>query len=165
MTKPFWTTWKKIALAILLGFLVSWLFGCSRQPSIDSGAGTTDLKYLQRDYAVFNEMFFASRLPSDVQIDASNENPEKQADTHCRPDGSQCRMSFNLKYTLAQRNADVVMLHEMCHVATWSQITVQDFQTPDQAFHGPQWRSCMVGLEIEGAFRFVLIDVDSPEVK
>ena len=50
------------------------------------------------------------------------------------------------KYNLAPKQAHENILHESCHVLSWSELDD----------HGPRWRDCMDRLYQKGAFRDLL---------
>ena len=151
---------NKILLTILLAVLCSWLFGREREhyvpiPSPETANGETDVAYLQQLYAVYNEAYFHNRLTKTPRIDLS-ETSNNMATTFCKNENdTDCEIEFNEKYVAAPRVADFTMLHEQCHVKTWMKDT-DDFGI--QIDHGKMWRSCMLELDAEGAFRQIFID-------
>jgi hypothetical protein len=161
-------TRTKILLTIALAVVVWALFGCEGGPSIPAKPqehfvalpsptefGVTDLPYLRNLYATYNEAYFRNRLPKGDDIDIDLAEPKFMASTMCNDDGTQCNIKFNEKFTGAPRVADFTMLHEMCHVKTWG----KDLNSKgEQADHGRVWRSCMLQLDAEGAFREIIID-------
>lgn len=151
------TTREKFLLVILAAVLCSWLFGCKREHyvSVPSPAnGTTDVAHLQQAYAVYNEGYFQNKLTKTPVIDMLETDDGNMASTLCDVDRS-CIIHFNLKFVLAPRVGDQTLLHEMCHVQTW----MQDMdRNGDQVDHGRHWRSCMLNLDAQGAFREILID-------
>jgi len=163
------TTREKILLTILLGALCSWLFGCGKSKQIESKnepcvsvpsstKGTTDVPFLLKKYAIYNDAYFQNKLKTPM-IDMFEENPANMADTMCEgflPSGGVgCKMHFSSTFTLAPRVADLTLLHEMCHIKMW----MKDMDSfGQQVEHGTNWRACMVQLDTEGAFRQILID-------
>lgn len=176
MSKQRLTIPMKIAITVLLAILASWLLGCGApepEPCLQipfqgpvshtyAQDGDTDLVYLQNDFRKFNQQYFQNRLKN-VLISLSDNIPD-MATTECMPDGDNCKMKFNLKYVLAPRIADQTMLHEMCHVKMWTREAkeVDVFGVPKD--HGKAWRSCMLQLDMVGAFREVIIDNYREEV-
>jgi hypothetical protein len=151
---------EKILITILLAVLASWLGGCSREhyvelPDTATADGMTDAAFLQRLYATDNESYFHNRLPKVIKIDMLGSNQANIADTFCDPTGLDCVMHFNDKFSSAPRVAALFMLHEQCHIKTW---TKDRDSLGQQIDHGRDWRTCMVGLDAEGAFRQLLID-------
>ena|SRR5208337_305062 len=152
-------TRDKILLAIVLAFLVSWLFGCGKQDcpvsAPSSTTGETDTAYLERVYRTYNDGYFQNRLTQTPKIDM--DESQNMATTICKEDGS-CFMHFNFHYVAAPRVARYVMLHEMCHIKTWDKDMQKIGGNWEQVDHGKVWRSCMLQLDAEGAFREILID-------
>lgn len=165
----FWTLGKKMAVTIILAIFVWWLFGCSRPQKLAmEGDHDIDAIYLQRLYASYNEQYFGNRLTKTPKIDIENGGPD-MADTWCdNEDGTGCHISFYMHYSAAPRVAQSVLLHEMCHVKTWSKSLDKDrpVMVELQTFaHGTPWRSCMLGLDAEGAFREINIDFYTEKVR
>ena len=156
------TTREKVLITILLAVIASWLFGCCRyqerfvrvgSPATESGL--PDAAYFQKAYAAYNEGYFHNRLPQVINIDTLEPNDKFMASTMCDDTGRVCDMHFNLKYVAATRVADITLKHEMCHVAKW----MKDMDSLGvQVDHGKNWRSCMLQLDMQGAFRQDLID-------
>ncbi len=110
---------------------------------------------LYGQYQEFNEEYFGNKLPKDIIID--HNEPKMMASTMYLSGIGRFYISFNDKYTLAERVADETLLHEQCHIATWSEQPTDG--TFDQSKrHGPRWRACMLQLDMQGAFRTELID-------
>jgi hypothetical protein len=165
-------TRTKILLAITLATIVWVLLGCGGEPppsasviivekppvehvvqSPQSANGQTDLSYLIRLYETYNEGYFQNKLPKNTVIDIAEE--KNMASAFCKNDNVTCIIQFNLKYTLAPRTADEAMLHEMCHVKSWG----KDLDSLGvQIEHGLTWRACMLQLDMQGAFREIIID-------
>lgn len=113
----------------------------------------TDLpRDLDRRYASNNSEFFDDKLPKDTVIDWAEHGSDNMATTSVLPDG-RFHIAFNEKYCLADRTAHMVLLHEQCHVRTFSEIT-----SDPRTEHGPRWRTCMLNLYQQGAFKNELID-------
>jgi hypothetical protein len=155
-------TRDKILLTIFLAVLAVWLFGCEKRPnrehyvSVPSvSSGEVNVSYLEGVYPSFNEGYFHNKLLKNPKIDMLEEM--YMASTMCHEDGG-CVIHFNPKYVLAPRTAQLVMLHEMCHIETWSTDVVTFGGKTEQADHGKVWRSCMLRLDMEGAFREIIID-------
>ncbi|VVB50932.1 SprT-like family protein [uncultured archaeon] len=153
----------KILLTIASVVLCSWLFGCgaqkvsTRQPELSDGSDT-NLTFLSVAHSAYNEEYFGGKLRAHIGLDET----QYMASTICEDDGSDCRINFNLRYTVAPRVALITMLHEMCHEKTWMQ---DKDMLGKQIGHGYHWRSCMVLLDAEGAFRKIIIDNYSEQVR
>lgn len=105
-------------------------------------------KDLDKYYSQYNSEFFNDTLPRDVVIDWGEYNTDRLASTSKLSDG-RFHIAFNEQYTSAGRVARLVLLHEQCHIATWSEQPLE---------HGPRWRTCMLNLYQQGAFKADLID-------
>lgn len=108
-------------------------------------------------YRVDNEGYFHNHLTRVPVINTYEDDPAIMASTMCNEIGV-CTIRFNLKYITSQRVAELIMLHEMCHVKTWNQENLMFGGKMTQVFHGRMWRSCMLSLDAEGAFREIIID-------
>lgn len=166
MLKPFWTLPKKVVFTILLAVLAFWLFGCC--PSVSTTShGETDTAYLQQLFAIYNDQYFNNHLPKVPKIDTENGGPD-MADSWCDDEqGTSCHISFNLHYTAAPRTSQAVLLHEMCHIKVWSKDLAKNkpaMMSESEYFHGHLWRSCMLSLDSEGAFREINIDYYQEEL-
>ncbi len=100
----------------------------------------------------YNSEYFGDKLPKNVIIDWSEYNPDRMGSTSTLPDG-RFHIALNGTYCLADRTAHMVLLHEDCHVFTFSEIT-----RDPKSEHGPKWRTCMLNLYQQGAFKKDLID-------
>lgn len=156
-------TRTKIFLAVGLAILAAWLLGCqgpSREHYVSTPSITGDevnVAYLEKTYASYNDGYFQNKLTKTPKIDFQEPTKNYMATTMCHDDGS-CSIHFNLKYTIAPRNASVTLLHEMCHIETWETDVVKFAGETEQADHGKVWRACMLRLDAEGAFREIIID-------
>lgn len=170
MTQPKaqWTTGKKVAITIILAVICWALFGCAESPGAQSG-GTfpsqtstdTDQAFLRKMYFNYNMTYFENKLPHDTVIKYDLGDGD-QADTSCLGnDGTDCTIRFNPHFVAAQRNAEIVLLHEMCHIKVWSKTLIGDMPpSADRSRydHGRVWRACMVQLDSQDAFRDIVID-------
>lgn len=147
-------TRDKILLTILLAVVFFWIFGCGGHVSVPAPSnGTVDAAYLQHAYTAYNDEYFQNKLTKTAVIDMDEPNNANMASTMCGDGG--CIIHFNPKYVVAPRTGDEVLLHEMCHEKTW----MQDMDSLGmQIDHGKHWRSCMLNLDTQGAFRELLID-------
>ena len=170
--KPFWTTWKKIVFTIALAVLFWALLGCS-QPYHETvieiatpatSNGDTDAAFLQHAYASYNDQLFGNHLTKTPKIDVDLHNSD-MANTTCDDDGTNCTLSFNLKYVAAPRAAQAVLLHEMCHIKVWSKHLSNEHDAGSEFYHDRSWRTCMLGLDAQGAFRQINIDYYHEEIR
>jgi hypothetical protein len=155
------TTREKVLLTILLAVIASWLSGCN-----SSSASTSDelpnVAFFQQIYDTYNNQYFDNKLPKTVDIDLLEPNDKFMASTMCDSIGVNCKIHFNMKYVSADRVARITMKHEMCHVKTW----MKDMDSLGmQVEHGKIWRSCMLQLDIQGAFRQDIIDGYVEEIR
>ena len=151
----------KIIITIILAVICSALFGCAessdptpahpgdRYVMVPIGGDETTVEFLQDSYRIYNEEYFHNRLTKTPKIRIVN-NMEAMADTVC--DFGSCTMRFNPRYSAAPRVASLNLLHEMCHIKVWGQEGVGGNS------HDRVWRSCMLSLDMQGAFRELLID-------
>lgn len=173
MSKKFWTVWKQIAFTIMLAILAVVLFGCSPPsekfvdvPLPSASNGETDAAYLQHLYEIYNEQYFQNHLDKapKINIELTGNN---MADTWCdNPDGTGCAIRFNMHYVAAPRVGQTTILHEMCHIKVWPQTFANQPLLPSTVYdHGRSWRSCMLALDMQGAFRQINIDFYNEEVR
>jgi len=137
-------TRTKILLAVALGLFWGLFIHDYGRPKAVTETSEADLRTFYDDS---NTAFFDGKLPQDVVITRTEHDPRWMATTSKLPDG-RFLIKMNTRYTAAQRVAFQTMLHEECHVKTWSEF--------DE--HGPRWKACMVGLDIQGAFKAYLLD-------
>jgi len=173
--KPFWTTWKKVVFTIALAVAFWLLFGCSghsRDTIVETAAptssnGDTDAVFLRHTYTSYNEQLFGNHLTKTPKIDVDLHNND-MADTTCEnDDGTDCTLSFNLRYVAAPRAAQTVLLHEMCHIKLWSKHLAPsgEHDAGSEFYHDRSWRACMLSLDASGAFRQINIDYYHEEMK
>lgn len=103
---------------------------------------------LQATYDSFNEEYFNNSLPKNAVVDYGEYDDDFMATTQVIS-GNRFHIALNESYTGGARNARLTLLHEQCHIKTWGQ---------DRDQHGKLWRSCMLQLDMAGAFREQLID-------
>lgn len=151
----------RIVITIILAVICSALFGCSessdpipahpgdRFVAQPIGGDETTVEYLQDSYRIYNEEYFHNKLTKTPTIRIAT-NIVAMADTVC--DFGSCTMRFNIRYAAAPRMASLDLLHEMCHIKVWGQ------EGTGQDSHDRVWRSCMLSLDMQGAFRELLID-------
>jgi hypothetical protein len=163
-------------LAIILGILAFLLFGQKNeqeeQPKVETSLYVeliqpdqdTTIELLLARYREFNDAYFQGKLPKDTQIIFSDD-AHGMADTGCTDaDGTMgidCAIRFKQRYVLAPRHAESTLLHEMCHIKTWTK-TQQDSRPAGveqvRWDHNKFWRGCMLNLDSQGAFRSINID-------
>lgn len=150
-------TRTKVALVILLVlwyFLLCLHFCPKKEPVTLPALSNVDLpKDLDKWFEGTNSEFFDEKLPKDTVIDWGEYDNDRMGSTTILPDG-RFHIAFNEKYCLATRVAHLVLLHEECHVFTFSEIKKND----PASEHGPRWRTCMLNLYQQGAFKSDLID-------
>jgi len=149
------TRWK-ILIAIGAALLCSWLVQEVRPYAIPTPTAAMNTKELRAKYTEFNARYFDNALPpvKNIELDYGEYNPRYMAQTHLLP-GKTFHIGMNESYALAERNADLILLHEMCHIKSWDlDVDAEGTITP----HGQVWRSCMLELDRRGAFRVELID-------
>jgi len=110
--------------------------------------GALSVSQLRQAYEEFNEEYFANSLPKDTVVDYGEYDFNDMASTQRLPD-RRFHIALNESYTGGARVARLMILHEDCHIKTWLQ---------EPAKHGKLWRSCMLQLDLQGAFREQLID-------
>lgn len=137
----------KIVITILLAFLAVWLQGVLEDRTKVVHASSGRCEGLNVWYKTYNERYFDNKLPEDAIVDYGEYNDDYMATTSKLPNGT-FHIGLNEKFTSAARVAHLVILHEQCHIATWN----------EAVDHGPRWRVCMLGLDIMGANRGLLID-------
>lgn len=108
---------------------------------------------LQAWYNEYNEQYFGNTLPKDTVV--KYKKLKDLMATTSSHDGVHFEVDEDPAYNLAARTAHATLLHEMCHIETWSE--------PEE--HGHRWISCMHRLMKIGAFDNVLIDGYSSELK
>ena len=142
----------KISTKIGIAVIAAILFFCATQLF-----GDTSVSLLQRTYTAYNEQYFGDKLPKvdDVAISLDLHDDGFVATTDKGLDGEHFRIRFNMKYAAAEKFAQATLLHEMCHMKTWDKD--RDFMGAWEE-HGKLWRSCMLTLDSEGAFRDLEID-------
>jgi len=146
-------TKTKILITIVLAFLASWaLQYFQSSPEEPSKATFDDLsEYLIDRYEIYNQAYFKNQLPKDTVIDFSETRDLYIALTSKLPDG-RFHIALNKKYVRTPVFGDLILLHESCHIPTY------DYYDAVDGYHGKEWRACMTNLDLQGAFRFELIE-------
>lgn len=150
----------KILLTVVLAVVVWMILGCCKGPEhfvpVPSATNGINTAYLERLYQTYNEGYFHNRLAKTPVINVDEHDPNYMATTIC--DEEKCKIQFNTVFITGARVAEFTMLHEMCHVKTWKQEVQEIGGKVVQIDHGKVWRSCMLTLDAEGAFREIIID-------
>jgi hypothetical protein len=146
-------TRTKILITIILAFLTFQIFQYFQSsPGEPSKASFDDLtEYLVGRYEIYNSEYFKDKLPKDTVIDFSETRDAFVALTTKLPDG-RYHIAFNRKYVRTPDFGDLILLHESCHIPTY------DYYDRVDGFHGKEWRACMTELDLQGAFRYELIE-------
>jgi predicted SprT family Zn-dependent metalloprotease len=140
----------ELGILIVIGLFLLACCGCSSNPVENPVNKLTSNPDLYKFFETANNAYFGDRLPKKIILDW-NLTEDNMAQVDVLKNGL-FHISFNEKYCLAERNAHLTMYHEMCHIETW------DEKSPETERHGPRWRTCMLRLDLQGAFRRELID-------
>ena len=144
-------TRTKIVVVIFLAILYFAFIQRISAPAL--AIANADLpKDLDKWYAGYNSEYFDDKLPKDTLVDWGEYDVRNMGSTTILPNG-RFHIALNKKYCLADRTMRLVLLHEQCHIQTFSEIT-DDPKTG----HGPRWRTCMLNLYQIGGFKRELID-------
>ena len=142
-------TRTKVLIVILLAGLY---FALTQHFGVPSLSQTDLPKDLDKWYAGYNSEYFDDKLPKDTVVDWSEYDVRNMGSTTVLPNG-RFHIALNKRYCLADRTMRLVLLHEQCHIQTFTEIT-DDPKTG----HGPRWRTCMLNLYQIGGFKRELID-------
>jgi hypothetical protein len=97
-------------------------------------------KQLRRTYDLYNGLYFGGKLSDQILIYYGlAEGNTGQT----RKSGSTFLIEINPRDNLTERQVDMTMLHEMCHVASWGK---------DLREHGPSFMYQVRRIMLEGAF-------------
>lgn len=148
-------TRTKILITIVLAVIYWALTQALLNPPQHAFSTTVSLTaaQLKKLYDLDNNRFFDSKLPKNVVIDYNEMNPLYMATTNIMGDGL-FHISLNPDYAKAERVEEYLLLHEACHIKTWS-----------DTLHGPKWRTCMLGLDAQGALREIFVDNYQEKIK
>src|SRR5579885_360065 len=134
---------KKIIIIFGLALITSYLLGASPKYN------------LQNDFDYYNEQYFYGALPNNTKViwsDLSRYNDMARMDK--RPDGS-VLISIDPRLNPDLREADMSLLHEMCHEKLELRINVPAGYTAIESSldpHGPAHEQCMIDLAERHAF-------------
>jgi SprT-like family len=143
------TTRRKILLAILAGLALFGL-GQAAYPQEVKHHPDTSVEMLRKWYREFNEAYFQNKLPDNTTFDLNLRNGN-MAQTSI-PGWAVFNISMDPHYVAAQRMGQLTLLHEMCHVETFT-----DSRDP-KVQHGEKWLACMTRIDVAGGFRDIIID-------
>lgn len=145
-------TCLNVGAFLLLAGLWAWQVHTSphrdiRVPAAPSTANTDRIN-LEENYNAYNKGYFLNKLPHTLKFTwgpALNANDdEMQAITHGNVLTGPTEIELNPRYAVAPAHQQQLMLHEMCHIATWA----DDLKYG----HKGQWKNCMLRLANAGAF-------------
>lgn len=94
-------------------------------------------------YLDFNEQYFMGVLPRNAVVEYGNAHGAMATTFKV---GGVFHIVLEKKYTLANKVAHEVLLHESCHVISWS----------EKEEHSRRWHDCIHRLEEQGAFENLL---------
>jgi hypothetical protein len=132
-TKIGWT----VVVAAVYWIVLNWLVGCHRVVVETPEVNDTVLK---QDYLDYNYGYFGNRLPKDTIVMLGPAYAYGRENLGLTVHWNEYIIEINPKYHLTQKQADITLLHEMCHVANWGK------------YHSPEWQACMLDLAEQGAF-------------
>ena len=107
-----------------------------------SSVGATPCEGLKAWYDGYNEQYFSNLLPSDTVVSYGNAGGNIAITFK---DSARFHIVLEQRYNLAPNQAHESLLHEECHIETWSAHDSLDG-------HGVAWRGCMDRLYKAGAF-------------
>jgi|SRR5579859_1598332 len=138
----FWENRWRLLLAVVLAVLWSSLCGVvfDQKPA---KTGEVNRVYLEKAYADYNAQYFGNKLPKNTAIGYNLHDPNFVALT--TEAGGRFHINFNPAFAGADMMANLIMLHEMCHIKNFGDT------------HKRRWIACMTELDNEGAFREELI--------
>jgi len=114
----------------------------SQTPDEDEIRGVESIP-LMRAYREYNRLYFTGTLPADVVV-AWGDNLEDSASVVVREkESGHCAIFINKRLRWAPELAEILLLHEMVHVAHW------EIKGDDD----PRFQAAMQRLAAEGAFK------------
>lgn len=126
-----------VALALVASFLT---------PTVHSEPQYVTLSQL---YDGYNTEYFFGSLPKTARVEWGEMiNPDSGKPDMGQTDriGPIYHIIISVHYHPSMKEAQITLLHEMCHVQIWQ----SGLTELDQ--HGPLWKDCMHRLADEGAF-------------
>ena len=135
----------KVIIVILLAIVCFELTQKYGAPAKIGSIGNLDAIYNS-----LNVQYFGNSLPKDTVVDWSETGSTNMATTYKLQDG-RFHIALNEQYLKAERVLALTMLHEQCHIKTFTEAEAGQE-------HGARWRTCMLELDLQGAFRNQLID-------
>lgn len=161
------TTTQKVLLTILIAMVVALLCGSGphwREHLVEIEAPhnatyTPDVDWYQRMFVIYNREYFHGRLNLPTIHSQEIAGFQNEATTECKDDGTNCVLEFSPIFNAAPRDAAQHLLHEMCHVKTWTEDQNKLILGADELTrHGKHWRGCMLELDNAGGWRNIIID-------
>lgn len=154
---PVWgarmTLRNKILLTVIAAVVYFFLTQLCPHPVPAEAQPAFSVFELQNWYKSYNEDFFNGKLPENVIITYDEHDERFMAQTNKQIFSDGFKIDLNPDYAKAARVSLYLILHEMCHEYAWGE------SQGDKAIeHGPKWRTCMVRLDVSGAFKPLLID-------
>lgn len=120
----------------------SWmgLFSYHRHRSASQALDT----HLRADFVAFDDEYFGGDLSKNTIVTYIDNGPDADiGDTECN---LVCSINVNAYYDRSEKEADMTLLHEMCHADLF---TRHEYEYDP---HGPKWEACMHQLADERAF-------------
>jgi len=111
---------------------------------------------LKTDYLNYNTDYFYGALPANTSViwgDLSQYDDMGRIDE--RGNGSML-ITIDPRYHMTLKQADMSLLHEMCHEKTGLRINISVGLTQEEEGfdgHGPVFQNCMIDLAKKGAFK------------
>lgn len=133
-------TYLGALLALIAFFAYRGIIDVSAQ--IQSGQLTPTRSALLAVYQDTNDNFFGSRLPKDTKIQLTD-LPGDMATVE-ETDAGQFLIRIDRRKNPILKQAEMSLIHEMCHIDTW--------EDPTSHKHGEGFQVCMRRLAQQGAF-------------
>lgn len=143
------STRRKIFWTIILAFAFFALMQTA-DPQTPRREPDTTAKDLKEWYEQYNELYFQKRLPTDTTFDL-NLHDGNMAET-TMPGWVMYNISMDKHYVAAKRVGRLTLIHEMCHIDTWTESLDEKVQ------HGAKWNACMLRIDMAEGFRYIIID-------
>ena len=146
-----------VVAAVVYWVIVSWLMGCHRkkQPELPTviliDRSQVNDAILQQDYLEYDKLYFDNKMPRNtvvVSLGPAYAYGKDNMGITERVDGV-FFIQINPVFHPTQKQMDITLLHEMCHVVTWGS---SDGPKTQRKRHGPEWQACMLDLAEDGAF-------------
>lgn len=95
-----------------------------------------------------NHQYFSGHIPANTIVEYDANLPDNIEALTTKPKDDQFRIALNPKYMKSKNYMRLVLVHEDCHVITWSEF--------DQ--HGPKWKACMAIVAAQGVYLDVMLE-------